>query len=101
MQYIIQQLRDIGFSEDEVESFLTLIYTNSSIPKDIESQIAYSNNSRYIWAFNMLDEDIYGMLGQYFTEYINSLSTEPIDESITIDSTIISIDNTTITIDHE
>jgi hypothetical protein len=100
MQYIIQQLRDIGFSEDEIESFLTLIYTNYSIPKDIESQIAYNNNSRYIWAFNMLDEDIYGMLGQYFTEYINSLSSESGD-SITIDSTIISIDDDTITIDHE
>jgi hypothetical protein len=48
----------------------------------------------------MLDEDIYGMLGQYFTEYINSI-TEPVDGSITIDSTIISIDDDTITIDHE
>jgi hypothetical protein len=28
MQYIIQQLRDIGFSESEIQSFLTLIYTN-------------------------------------------------------------------------
>jgi len=83
--YIVLQLRDIGFSEDEIFGFLIIVYNASCIPCDIETQIANTNNPRYIWAFSLLDEDIYGVVGgesivlyltEYLNEYINILNGE-------------------------
>ncbi len=70
INYLIQQLRDIGFNEFEITVFLTIIYTNLIIyNKDLESQIAYLGNQRYIDAFSLLEDDIYNITLNEFNEW--------------------------------
>ena len=74
VNYIIQQLLNIGFSSTEVTSFLTNIYTNKIVyNKDLESQINQSGNLKYIEGFSLLSEDIYSLDDSKLKEWYNSL----------------------------
>ena len=56
--YMSQYLRDIGFSEDEQNEFFGIIKSAADQSKDIESQIAYTRNSKYIEAYSLLSNSI-------------------------------------------
>jgi hypothetical protein len=56
INYISQYLRDIQFTEDEINELYTIIYDSVQQSKDIESQIAYSGNYKYINAFSLICE---------------------------------------------
>jgi hypothetical protein len=75
--YLVQQLRDIGFSESEIVEFLNLVYNNLVIyNKDLESQIAYGGNPRYIDAFHLIDDEWEYNIPSLI-EWINSNNTTP------------------------
>jgi hypothetical protein len=75
--YLVQQLRDIGFSESEIVEFLNLVYNNLVIyNKDLESQIAYGGNPRYIDAYHLIDDEWEYNIPSLI-EWINSNNTIP------------------------
>ena len=67
--YMSQYLRDIGFNEDEQNEFFEIIKSAVDQSKDIESQITYTGNNKYINAYSLLsnsftsDWDYYSKLG--------------------------------------
>lgn len=55
--YLVQELRDIGFVDSEVVEFMNLVYNNIVIYNtDLESQIAYGGNLKYIDAFHLVQD---------------------------------------------
>jgi len=77
INYIIQQLLDYGFSQSEVIDFLTIVYNCLISNKDIESQLGYNHNDKYIDAFYLVSEEIYEIPTQYWNEWITTVSLLP------------------------
>jgi len=80
INYFIQQLRDVGFSEYEIVDFLLIVYSNLVVyNKDLESQIAYLENQRYMYAFSLLEDELCNinmnnLTDWYYTFPLNLLS---------------------------
>jgi hypothetical protein len=74
VDYLVQDLKDRGFSDIEVVEFMNLVYNNLVIyNKDLESQIVYGGNYKYIDVFHLVDD--YDITNNYLIEWININST--------------------------
>jgi hypothetical protein len=58
LDYLAQNLLAFGLLQVEVTAFLVLIYNYKQVNADIESQLSYLGNPRYIGAYSFLSEDI-------------------------------------------
>jgi hypothetical protein len=58
LDYLAQNLLSFGLTQDEVTTFLVIIYEYKKLNLDIESQLSYLGNLRYIDAYSFLSEDI-------------------------------------------
>ena len=68
ISYITQQLRDIGFIEDEINEFYTIIKDSIEQSKDVESQIANTGNYKYIYALSLLGDNDWYWVAKSFRE---------------------------------
>jgi hypothetical protein len=77
VDYLVQDLKDRGFSDAEVLEFITIVYNNIVVyNKDLESQIVYGGNPRYIDAFHLVDDEWEYNIPSLI-EWINSNNTIP------------------------
>lgn len=56
IEYIIQLLKSIQFTDQEISDLFTIIYNSIEQSKNPESQVANTLNYKFIDAFNLINE---------------------------------------------
>jgi len=79
---IVQQLKDINFLQGEISDFLLILYFALVVyNRNPESDFAYSGNTKFIYAYSLLDEDIYQVSTNDLTNWYNTVSFEFLSNS--------------------
>jgi hypothetical protein len=56
IEHIVQLLKSIGFTDQEVSDLFTIIYNSIEQSKDPEQQVSNTLNYKFIEAFNLINE---------------------------------------------